>query len=236
MSLMSKTINRQTLQSSVLKYFLHEEFNFEQGLIKAGSQVNSAALADIGAVLGQITLGAASVAAKSGGNTGGGALTLDVTTPILDLAEAGIYTVRCVVPTGSEAVIHKGIFEVRNPSGRVLGEVEVGATFANQIKFSIAYATADYVVGDGFDVTIAAGSGKYVPHDAAALDGSQKAAAIVARAVTIDASNDTPAALLVRGPAVVVSDALIWKTGIAASAKASAVAVLQALGIVSRAL
>ena len=52
-----------------------------------------------GAVLGKITLGALTSAAKSGGNTGNGTITLDPTTPILANANKGgpgVYTVRCV--------------------------------------------------------------------------------------------------------------------------------------------
>ncbi|MGC4052930.1 MAG: head decoration protein [Paludibaculum sp.] len=122
-----------------------------------------------GAVLGKITLGAAAAAAKAGGNAANtGAFTLDVATPILAGAQVGVYTVRCIA-----AAANGGTFRVTAPNGAVLGDVAVAATFANQIKFSIADGAQDFVVGEGFDVTIAAGSGKYVASLAAAVDGSQ---------------------------------------------------------------
>jgi len=134
-----------------------------------------------GALLGKIALGAASSAAKSGGNTGGGTLTLDVTTPILANARAGVYTVRCTA-----AATNSGTFRVTDPLGNVLGDVVVGSTFADQIKFVLADVGTDFIVGDGFDVTIAAGSGKYTLSLSAAVDGSQIPDAVLAE--TCDAS------------------------------------------------
>jgi hypothetical protein len=233
MSVFTQTISRPKLQSSVLHLFFSEGYNNEAVTIPANSQVNSSKLFDIGTILGQITVGAATAAAKSGGNTGGGALTLDGSTPVLAGAMPGVYTARCTV---AAAVIgtHSGLFEVRDPNGRVLGEVQVGGTFADQVKFAIAYATADFVVGDGFDITVAAGSGKYVAHDEAALDGSQVAAAVVLNAVTVSASADTYAVSGVRGPMVLFGDNLVWKTGISAAGQAAAIARLAGLGIIVR--
>jgi len=136
-----------------------------------------------GAVLGKITLGAASRAAKPGGNAENtGDLTLDATTPILANAQVGVYTVRCIT-----AATNGGIFRVTDPRGNVLGDVAVAATFANQIKFAIADGTQDFIVGEGFDVTIAAGSGSYKASITAAVDGSQVPDAILAEAT--DASD-----------------------------------------------
>lgn len=128
-----------------------------------------------GTVLGKRTLGAASVAAKAGGNTGNGVFTLDATTPILNRAQVGVYAVRCIA-----AATNSGTFRVTDPRGRVLGDVVVGATFANDIKFAIADGATDFIVGDGFDVTIAAGDGKLFTSLAAALDGSQVPYAVLA--------------------------------------------------------
>lgn len=132
-----------------------------------------------GTVLGKITKGAASSAAKSGGNAANtGTLTLDATTPILAGAIAGVYTVRCIT-----AATNGGIFRVTDPNGNVLGDVAVAATFSNQIKFSISDGTQDFIVGEGFDVTIAAGSGNYTAYDNDNVDGSEAAAAILAEDV-----------------------------------------------------
>lgn len=132
----------------------------------------------IGTVLGKIKLGASSSAAKSGGNTGNGTLTLDATTPILANAQTGIYQVRCIA-TATDG----GTFRVTGPKGNVLGDVAVGATFGNQIKFAIADGSTDFAAGDGFDITIAQGSGKYRAYDDDNVDGSQDAALILADAV-----------------------------------------------------
>ena len=229
----TKTIVRQKLQTAVFKLLFDEEFNNEQITIPGGSLANTAALFDIGTVIGQIGVAGATVAAKAG-ITGGGALTLDGTAPVQANAIPGVYAVKCTVPAAVIGV-HSGLFEVRDPKGVVLGEVRVGDTFSDRVKFSIAYATADFVVGDEFDITVAAGSGKYVQLNPAALDGSQNAAGVIFRGATVDSVNDTPAAAALRGPAVLLADGVVWPTGISATAQAAAVAQLAALGIIIRA-
>jgi len=126
-----------------------------------------------GTVLGKVAVAGATSAAKAGGNTGNGTLTLDVTTPVLAGAKAGIYTVRCIAADTDAAT-----FLVEDPDGNAIGQVELGATFSDDIKFVVADGGTDFVVGDGFDITIAAGSGKYVPCPNTAVDGSQVAVAI----------------------------------------------------------
>jgi hypothetical protein len=124
-----------------------------------------------GAVLGRIALGAAVSAAKSGGNTGNGTLTMDVTTPVKNGAKVGIYTVRFVI-----AAANNGTFIVRDPDGNQIGTVVMAAgagAFDDDLKFAIADGATDFSVGDGFDITVAAGSGKYVLSLAAATNGSQ---------------------------------------------------------------
>jgi hypothetical protein len=138
-----------------------------------------------GAVLGKITLGALTSAAKSGGNTGNGTITLDPTTPILANANKGgpgVYTVRCVTAGTNSAT-----FRVTDPAGVVLGDFSYngsGATgsFADRVKFTITDGSTDFVVGDGFDLTIAAGSGQYSLSLAAATDGSQTPDCILVQA------------------------------------------------------
>ena len=132
-----------------------------------------------GHVLGKISVGAATAAAKSGGNAANtGALTMDATTPVLAGAQVGVYTVRCIA-----ASTNSGTFLVLDPLGRSLGQVFVGATFATQIKFAIADGSQDFIVGEGFDITVAAGSGEYVVSLAAAVNGSQTPDMIASEAV-----------------------------------------------------
>lgn len=127
-----------------------------------------------GTVMGQVTVGAAVSAAKAGGNTGTGTLTLDATTPVLAGHKEGVYSVRCTA-----AAANGGTFRVEDPEGYVLGDVAVGATFSDDLKFVIADGGVDFIVGDGFDITVAAGSGKWRECVAAAVDGSQHPAAIL---------------------------------------------------------
>lgn len=141
-----------------------------------------------GAVLGRITIGAVTAAPIEGGNTGDGTLTLDPATPVLAHAEVGVYKVRCIA-----AAVDGGTFRVTGPRGHVLGDVEVGDAWTNQIAFSIADgAAADFIVGDGWDITVAAGSGKYRLATAAALDGSAEPDAILVEAAG-DAQADAEA-------------------------------------------
>lgn len=120
-----------------------------------------------GAVLGKKSIGNA-VAVAAGSNTGNGIFTLDVATPVLAGAKVGAYTVTCIA-----AASNSGTFRVENPDGLVMGDVVVGATFADGIKFVIADGSADFVIGDKFTVTIGAGTGLYVLSVASATDGSQ---------------------------------------------------------------
>lgn len=135
-----------------------------------------------GAVLGRVAVAlTASTAVKAGGNTGGGTITMDATTPVKAGAKPGLYTARCILAPGSNG----GTFAVENPDGDVIGQVLVGATFDDDIKFVIADVGTDFALGDGFDITIAAVD-KYALSLAAALDGSQTPAAVLA--VDCDAS------------------------------------------------
>jgi hypothetical protein len=98
---------------------------------------------------------------------------MDGTTPVLANAKVGVYTVRCIVATAD-----KGTFEVKDPQGNSLGQVvaalTTGTVFADQVKFTLTSITGhDFVVGDGFDITVAAGGGGYKSSLLAAVDGSQ---------------------------------------------------------------
>jgi hypothetical protein len=127
-----------------------------------------------GTVLGRITLGA--VSETHAGNTGNGAFTADATTPLLANAQAGAYKAVCIT-----AATNGGTFRIYDPKGNVLGDVAVGGTFANQIKFVIADGATDFIVGDTFIITVAAGSLKYKMSLAAAVDGSQVPSGILVK-------------------------------------------------------
>lgn len=169
---------------------------------------------EAGAVLAQNVLGAATVAAKAGGNTGNGTLTMDATTPLLAGAKVGVYTVRCIA-----AASNSGTFRVEDPDGFMLGDVVVGATFADDIKFVIADGAADFIVGDGFDIEVAAGNGRYVPYtDAAAA--TQPAAAVLY--APVQASEGVQRAVAIVRNAEVAEARLVGLTATARQALADA--------------
>lgn len=161
-----------------------------------------------GAVLGKITGGAASSAAKAGGNTGNGTLTMDVATPVLAGAKIGVYTVRFTA-----AATNNGTFRVTDPDGFPIGDVIMAAgagAFANDVKFAIADGATDFIVGDGFDITVAAGSGKYKLAVAAAVDGSAVPAVILAEDTDASAGDKDTVAYF---SAVVDENALTYGAG-----------------------
>lgn len=134
-----------------------------------------------GSVLGQITVGTATSAVKaSGANTGTGTFVLDATTPVLAGAKVGVYTLRCIT-----AAANGGVFRLEDPDGFVVGDYTItgGAggtvTVNDDIKGVITDAGTDFIVGDGFDITVAAGSGKYKLAASASTDGSQTPVAIL---------------------------------------------------------
>ncbi len=211
--------------SDVLKHSYSSDYNNETITIASG-----AGKLGIGAVLGKVATGAATAAAKSGGNTGNGTLTVDATTPVLAGAKAGVYTVRFI----SEAS-DGGRFLVEDPDGIVIGSAAVGETFADQIKFATADGATDFAEGDGFDITVAAGSGKYVASDYDGTNGSKEAVAVLLEPVDAT-SADVEAIALVRGPAVLGRLGLEWDDSYDSEAKKDeAISQLAALGIITRA-
>ena len=210
--------------SDVLKHEFASEYCREGVTIASGSGE-----LEIGTVLGKVTTGSASVAAKAGGNTGAGTLTLDPTTPVRPGAKAGVYTVRCIA-----AATNSGTFVVLDPDGYSLGQVVVGATFDNDIKFVIADDGTDFAVGDGFDITVAEGTGKWVPYNPGGSGGAERVAGVLLQKVNAT-SADIQAVVLARGPAVISRLGISWHSSVdSSSKKAAGTAQLVALGIVVR--
>jgi hypothetical protein len=212
--------------SDVVKFEAEGTYSRDTVTIASGT-----AAMTVGTVLAKLTTGAASSAAKSGGNTGNGTLTLDVTTPVLAGAKNGIYTARCVT-----AAANGGTFRITDPDGYVLGDVAVAATFANDIKFVIADGASDFIVGDGFDITVAAGSGKWTLYDPTAVNGAAQAAGVLlTHAVDASAADKTEVIVLTR-LAEVSALKLKWGAGVTTQGhKDIAIAQLKAIGIIARA-
>ena len=138
-----------------------------------------------GAVMGIISLGAITAAAKSGGNTGNGTCTV---LTVKDGAKPGVYTVRVV-----RQATHIFDYVVSNPNGQQIGfgtcEGSGGTSvFSGEIQFTLTDSSTDFIVGDGFDITVAAGSGKLKRSVSTAVDGSQ-----YPKYVLVDATDATAA-------------------------------------------
>jgi hypothetical protein len=193
----------------------------DSGTLISGQTLNP------GTVLGRITVAGATSAAKSGGNTGGGTCTMDATTPVLANAKAGIYTARCV-----GLVANSGVFAVYDPYGKYVGTAYVGVAFDKELKFVLADIGTDFAIGDGFDITVAAGSLKYTQLAPAALDGSAVAAGILIG--NGDATSADLTIALASRSCEVNSNEITWPSGISAGNKAIAVAQLAAVGVILR--
>jgi len=173
-------------------------------ITKVGTLVLGAGSLARGTVLGKITIGAATSAAKTGGNTGNGTLTMDATTPILAGAKPGVYKVRVVraaiaAPGTTPAVAaQKAIVEFKDPDGELLEVLDLattpGNTVTNQLKFAVLEGATPFAADDGFDITVAAGSGSYKTVNSANLDGSAVAECILAEAA--DATSAAVAAVM----------------------------------------
>jgi hypothetical protein len=179
-----------------------------------------------GTVLGRIGL-AAAASETHAGNTGTGVMTLDAVNPVRAGAKQGVYTVTLITVAAGG-----GVFRVEDPDGNVIGDIAVGATFDDDIKFVIADGAPDFIVGDKFLITVAAGSNKFTAVAAAAQDGSQVAAAILVAPVDASAA-DVPCVILSRYAEVNAYE-LTWPAGISAPNKATAIAQLAAQGIIVR--
>ena len=127
-----------------------------------------------GAVLGRTVAAGATVGAAVAGNTGNGAIGAVAAAAG---AQIGVYRAVCIEPAADA-----GTLVVFDPAGVELGRVVVGgAAFNNQVTFTIADGAADFVAGDAFTITVAAGAEKFKLSAAAAVDGSQEPCAILAQ-------------------------------------------------------
>lgn len=180
--------------------------------------ISSAAAALVpGTVLGKITLGAVTSAAAAG-NTGNG--TMDSVTLSLG-AKPGVYKLTIVEPASNA-----GAFVVEDPDGIIIGNGDVASAFsAGGLAFTLADGATDFASGDQFDITVAAGSGKYVAYDSAATNGAAVAAGVLYAAAP-DSASDQKAVAIVRMAEVIEAEL----TGVDAAAKLQ----LAALNIICR--
>lgn len=156
---------------------------------------------------------ASGTAAARAGNTGNptfGAIAIGAA------GKPGVYGVRFTAPTK---------FDVTDPDGKVVGNGTTGVAFNKAgVSFTLTAGATAAVDGDGFDVTVAAGSGKYGRYTANGAAGP--ADAVLYNAVMAGTTGDVKVVAFVR-------DAELNRfelTGLDAGAEAS----LKAVGLIVR--
>lgn len=177
-----------------------------------------------GLVLGQVTVGTISAAAGAG-NTGNG--TIGTVTAAAGI-KPGVYTVVMIEP-----ITNLGTYVLEDPIGITVGRGFVGTAFSGgHLAFTIADGATDFVAGDRFLITVAAGNLQYRPWDPANTDGSNVVAGILYDQV--DATSAARRATALVRDCEVTSAELQWKTGITTPQQATGRAQLATLGVISR--
>jgi hypothetical protein len=139
-------------------------FSREEIVVLSGQNLKS------GHVVGKVTVGAVTGAPDAGNTAGAGAIgSLSAGTG----ARPGVYSAVCIEPAANA-----GKFEVQDPEGVVVGVATVAVAFTGPVNFTIADAT-DFVSGDRFTITVAAGSSKVKSSPLTATDGSDAARGIL---------------------------------------------------------
>ena len=178
-----------------------------------------------GAVLGKVTLGAATPAPFPGNAANTGTI---ATVSLGAGAKAGVYKLVIIEPASNA-----GTFTVEDPDGVTIGTGTVGVEFTGGgLTFTVADGATDFKAGEGFTITVAAGSGKYRGYDPANTDGSQSAVAVLFAAVDAAAA-DRPSVAIVRDAEVSAAE-LSWFTGATANQKAAGLAQLVLAHIIAR--
>ena len=115
-----------------------------------GSQAGNLTESQPALLIGQAFLGGEATAALKGGSTGNGTIALDAVTPVLAGAQLGVYKVKFSSATA---------FTVTDPANATVGAgalVSGAASFAAQVKFTLAAGVTAFVNNDEFDITVAA--------------------------------------------------------------------------------
>lgn len=223
MSLAAYSVQQPKMLSAVLKAEINPNFTRATGILLGGS--GAAREVAIGQVLAKRLFGAPIGAA--GANTGDGGIG---TIALASLAKIGVYFITCIATAANG-----GRFEVVDPDGLRLADALVGTAYlCPQIGFTISDGGADFIVGDSFTITVPEGDKKLVSIDFAAVDGTQRADSIAAKAVTAPDGVDVPISTIDFGALVSAAD-LIWPAGATDSQKAAALSVLAAKHIIARA-
>jgi hypothetical protein len=177
-----------------------------------------------GMVLGQITKTGAATSAAFAANTGNG--TMGAVT-VSAGAVSGNYKLVIIEP-GTNV----GTFTIEDPNGKFLGRGAVAAAYTGGgIAFTLADGATDFIAGDGFTISVTAGSGKYGTYDDGNTDGTEVATAILLEEV--DATADVSAAVIFR-IAEVKTSALKWAAANDSTSKSAAYVQLATKNIIAR--
>ena len=206
-----------------LKWEQENQYSRDVVTVLAGSGAERALLS--GMVLGRITKGAATGAAVAG-NTGNGTITAAPT--VGAVAKPGVYRLTCIEPAADA-----GKFTVEDPDGILIGIATVGVEFTTHLTFTIADGSTDFVAGDSFTITVAAGSAKVKQIDFSATDGSDQACGLLLVDTTAPDGADKSAVAVVRN-AIVSDNGITWPGGATGDQKNAAIAQLKAAGILVR--
>ena len=201
---------------------LYEEPNLSREAVTIASG-NGVLLS--GTVIGKITTGSTASAAAFAVNTGNGTMgTITVSAGALP----GVYKLVIIEPATDA-----GKFQVEGPDGKIIGTGTVAAAFSKGgLAFTLADGSTDFIAGDGFDITVAAGSGKWAGYDDGNTNGTQTALGVLMQKVDAT-SADVKATALVR-IASVKQDALQWISGVDSTAKTKAYADLALVNIIAK--
>ena len=176
-----------------------------------------------GHVLGKVAVGTATGAAVSG-NTGNGAISA---VSAGATAKAGVYTANLIEPAANG-----GTFSVEDPDGVNVGTAVVGTPFAGPVNFTIADGATDFVAGDRFTITVAAGSGKYKEYNPPNTDGSETAVALLLD--NVDATSADVTAVAITRNVEVNAAELVWFSGATSDQKNTGLGQLKAQTIIAR--
>lgn len=182
-----------------------------------------------GNVLARLAVTAGVTTGQAFSGTGNGVLTF-ANPAVSAKVKDGVYTAVCVT-----AAANGGTFRIEDPAGKFIGNAVVGSAFNKEIKFTIADGSTDFVVGDSFELTIAADSDdfQFVAFNPADTGGAEIPAAIAIYGATTPA-DATARIAIIRRDAEVKGPCIEWPAGITATQKADAIQALEDLGIIVR--
>lgn len=140
----------------------------------------------------------------------------------------GTYRLECIT-----AAVNAGTFKVVAPNGDALPNATVAVAYTDdQINFTIADGSTDYIAGDYFHIVVAKGSDKATAWAPTAVDGSHNVAGILFDAVNASAA-DKKGVAVTRNAEVNAAE-LQYAATIAAAQKNVAIEQMKKLGIAAR--